>query len=51
MPVPKKGESRSAFISRGMHSAHVKKDFDSIDQRLAVLFSIWRKHRGGKKPI
>jgi len=50
MPVPKKGESKSEFISRGMHSAHVKKDFDSIDQRLAVLFSIWRKHRGGKEP-
>ena len=49
MPTPKSGESRSAFISRGMHSTHIKKDFDSIDQRLAILYSIWRKHHKKKK--
>ena len=50
MPKPNKGESQSEFISRGMRHGHIKKEFDSIDQRLAILYSIWRKHRGGKKP-
>jgi len=48
MPRPKKGESRSSFVSRYMGSSHAKKKFPSQKQRAAVAYSEWRS-KGKKK--
>lgn len=52
MPIPKpqKGEQKDEFIQRGMGNPTMKKEFPDIKQRLAVLYSQWRKHKGGEKP-
>jgi len=44
MPTPpKKGENRSAFISRCMSDDSMKKEFPDQKQRVAVCMSKWSK--------
>ncbi|MEM3008612.1 MAG: hypothetical protein QXY15_11235 [Candidatus Nitrosotenuis sp.] len=52
MPIPKpqKREKQDEFIQRGMSNPTMKKEFPDIKQRLAVLYSQWRKYKGGTKP-
>ena len=50
LPTPRTGESRDDFVSRFMSNEQAKRDFPEQEQRLAVAFSTWRKHRGGTKP-
>lgn len=45
MPMPKKGEKRSDFVSRFMASG-ASKEFKSKEQALAVAYSQWRSARG-----
>ena len=48
MPAPKKGETKDEFISRGMESKEMKKEFSNKKQELAVLYSKW-ENRNNKK--
>ena len=52
LPMPKKGEKRSDFVSRFMASG-APKEFKSKEQALAVAYSQWRsahgKHNAGRK--
>jgi len=48
IPVPRKGESRKEYINRGMSNDTMKKEYPNGDQRLAVLFSTWRRSKGKK---
>lgn len=43
LPEPKKGEKTKDFISRGMSSSVMKKEFPDTKQRLAVLYNIARE--------
>ena len=45
LPKPRKGESRSEFVSRFMASG-APKEFKSKEQALAVAYSQWRKAHG-----
>ena len=45
LPMPKKGEKRSDFVSRFMASG-APKEFKSKEQALAVAYSQWRKAHG-----
>ena len=50
LPTPKDGEGKDSFIKRCLHSGNIKKEFDSIEQRLAVCHQKWRDKHGGSKP-
>lgn len=43
MPYPRKGESKSDYISRFLESAEAKKDFPDEKQRLAVAYSMYER--------
>jgi hypothetical protein len=45
MPYPRKGQTKEAYISEFVESAEAKADFPDKDQRLAVAYSLWRKHQ------
>lgn len=45
MPMPKKGEKRSDFVSRFMASG-APKEFKNEKQALAVAYAQWRKAHG-----
>lgn len=45
LPKPRKGESRSEFVSRFMESG-APREFKSKEQALAVAYSQWRKAHG-----
>lgn len=45
LPKPRKGESRSEFVSRFMESG-APREFKSKEQALAVAYSQWRSARG-----
>ena len=45
MPMPRKREKRSDFVSRFMASG-APKEFKSKEQALAVAYSQWRKAHG-----
>ena len=45
LPMPKKGEKRSDFVSRFMASG-APKEFKSKEQALAVAYSQWRSAHG-----
>ena len=45
LPMPKKGEKRSDFVSRFMASG-APKEFKNEKQALAVAYAQWRKAHG-----
>lgn len=51
MPVPKprKGESRSDYVSRFMANEAMRKEFPKQAQRSAVAHSTWRRSKKKKK--
>lgn len=50
MPSPRRGETRSAFISRCMASDEAREDFPADDQRAAFCHSQWERHSHVARP-
>ncbi len=48
MPKPKKNEKRSEYVSRFMSNDNMKKEYPKQDQRVAVAYNKWRKHKRKK---
>jgi len=49
MPTPKKGEKEEEYISRCISMRRSEHPEESNKKSQAVCFSMWRKHKGGKK--
>lgn len=50
IPKPRKGETQQEYIQRGMSNDVMEKEFPDQKQRLAVLYSTWREHKGERQP-
>lgn len=48
LPTPEKGEKESHFVSRCVASDVVQKDFKTQEQRLAVCYSQFKRHKHKK---
>ncbi len=47
--APKKDESESDFVKRGMEDKSFQKEYPDQKQRLAILYSMWkRRHKSAK---
>lgn len=44
MPYPRKGQTKSDYVSEFVESSEAKSDFPDKGQRLAVAHSLWEKH-------
>lgn len=48
MPMPNKDESKEEYIARFMGSEEAKKSHPDEKQRLAIAYSMWKKHSEGE---
>ena len=49
MPKPKKGETKQEYVSRCVIHLAKKGEGKNNDQRVAICYSLWDQHKGGKK--
>jgi hypothetical protein len=49
MPKPRKGESKTHYVSRFMSSKESQSDFPDSKQRVAVAYSMYDQHKHKKK--
>lgn len=49
IPTPTKNESRSQFMRRCVGDGTMRKEYPSVDQRVAVCSSSWDKTKNQKK--
>jgi len=45
LAIPNKGEDEKSFLSRCMKNKVMRREFPDNDQRSAVCYKQWRKHR------
>ena len=51
MPLPRRGESQSGFISRCMSSKETRNSFPDQKQRVAFCHSQWRNRNKGSRNV